>query len=49
MAKTDPRGFLNQLSSNVILDEIQRVPELTSYIQTLVDKPANVRQFILTV
>ncbi len=48
IAKSDPRGFLRQLSNNVILDEIQRVPELTSYIQTLVDAPANKRKFVLT-
>lgn len=48
IAKSDPRGFLNQLSTNVILDEIQRVPELSSYIQTLVDSPANRRKFVLT-
>ena len=48
IAKSDPRGFLNQLSTNVILDEIQRVPELSSYIQTLVDAPANRRKFVLT-
>jgi predicted AAA+ superfamily ATPase len=48
IAKSDPRGFLRQLSNNVILDEIQRVPELSSYIQTLVDAPANKRKFVLT-
>ena len=48
IATSDPRGFLRQLSNNVILDEIQRVPELSSYIQTLVDDPANRRKFVLT-
>jgi len=48
IAKSDPRGFLSQLSKHVILDEIQRVPELTSYIQTIVDEPSNERKFVLT-
>ncbi|MFK5892111.1 MAG: ATP-binding protein [Pseudomonadota bacterium] len=48
MAKSDPRGFLRQLSNHVILDEIQRVPELTSYIQTLIDDPESKRKFVLT-
>ena len=48
VAKYDPRGFLSQLSRYVILDEIQRVPELTSYIQTIVDEPSNQRKFVLT-
>jgi len=48
MAKSDPRGFLRQLSDHVILDEIQRVPELTSYIQTIVDEPENTKKFVLT-
>ena len=48
IARSDPRGFLRQLSNNVILDEFQRVPELTSYIQTLVDAPKSKRKFVLT-
>ena len=48
IAKTDPRGFLSQLSNHVILDEIQRAPDLTSYIQTIVDNPENKRKFVLT-
>lgn len=47
-AKSDPRGFLGQLSHHVILDEIQRVPELTSYIQSIVDTPENQKKFVLT-
>ncbi|MCP3849032.1 MAG: ATP-binding protein [Gammaproteobacteria bacterium] len=48
MATSDPRGFLRQLSECAILDEIQRVPELTSYIQTIVDEPSSKRKFVLT-
>ena len=48
-ARRDPRGFLAGVSrSGVILDEIQRLPELLSYIQTVVDKNDRPGQFILT-
>jgi predicted AAA+ superfamily ATPase len=32
-AEADPRGFLNQFPNGTILDEIQNVPLLLSYIQ----------------
>lgn len=38
LAIADPRSFLNQSESGLIIDEIQRVPELVSYIQGIVDK-----------
>lgn len=38
LAQSDPRGFLAQYPDGAILDEIQRVPELLSYIQELVDE-----------
>ncbi len=44
----DPRGFLADYSRYVILDEIQRVPQLLSYIQTIVDRDQLAGQFILT-
>ena len=49
-AKEDPRGFLNdyQGSKGVIIDEVQNVPELLSYIQTKVDKNKKKGHFILT-
>ena len=37
-ATNDPRGFLATYPRRVILDEVQRVPSLMSYIQTHVDK-----------
>ena len=37
-AETDPRGFLQNLPEGGILDEIQRLPTLLSYIQGIVDK-----------
>jgi uncharacterized protein len=37
-AQSDPRAFLAQYPQGAILDEIQRVPELLSSIQVLVDE-----------
>ncbi|RLE47176.1 MAG: AAA family ATPase [Candidatus Methanomethylicota archaeon] len=48
-ARNDPRAFLEKhLEKGVVLDEIQRVPELTSYIQTIVDEKAKEGLFVLT-
>lgn len=47
-AKTDPHGFLKLYGEKCIFDEIQRVPELLSYIQTKVDKDNINGQYILT-
>ena len=47
-ALEDPRGFLSQFPEKVILDEIQRAPDLFSYIQTIVDTKDMSGQFILT-
>ncbi len=47
-AETDPNGFLKTYPSRVILDEVQRVPSLLSFIQTLVDESGIMGQFILS-
>jgi uncharacterized protein len=47
-AKEDPRGFLNQYSGGAIFDEIQRAPELPSYLQGMVDADSTAGRFILT-
>lgn len=47
-AEDDPNGFLNDNKAPVILDEIQRVPKLLSYIQDAVDKTGKMGQYILT-
>ena len=44
----DPRGFLGGLSGGAILDEIQRAPELTSYLQGVVDADPSPGRFVLT-
>lgn len=46
-ARDDPRGFLDNYPDGVILDEVQRVPALFSYIQAIVDRQREAR-FILT-
>ena len=47
-AKSDPKAFLAQYSGKVILDEIQRVPELLSYIQAIVDAKKKNGLYVLT-
>jgi hypothetical protein len=47
-ARTDPRTFLSQFKDGAVLDEIQRVPDLLSYIQTAVDEHDKPGQYILT-
>ncbi len=47
-ARDDPRGFLAELSTGAVLDEVQRAPELPSYLQGLVDDDPTPGRFILT-
>ena len=47
MAQNDPLGFLNQTNGGMIIDEVQRVPELLSYIQGIVDDRPE-RRFVLS-
>lgn len=47
-AQNDPKAFLSQYNNHVILDEIQRVPELFSYLQVKVDNDKKMGQYILT-
>ena len=44
----DPRGFLDRYPDGVILDEIQRTPNLLSYLQPLIDADPRSGRFILT-
>lgn len=37
-AAQDPRGFLSNFPNGAVLDEVQNVPDLFSYIQGIVDK-----------
>lgn len=47
-AMEDPRGFLVEMRDGAILDEIQRVPELVSYLQEEVDRDPRPGRFVLT-
>jgi uncharacterized protein len=47
-ARSDPRAFLDSLRDGAIIDEIQRVPELLSWIQVEVDARPAPGRFILT-
>ncbi|MCF7859729.1 MAG: ATP-binding protein [Candidatus Cloacimonetes bacterium] len=47
-AEKDPRDFLARFSHSVIIDEIQKVPSLLSYIQTIVESEQRNGRFILT-
>ena len=44
----DPVGFLRRYPAGAILDEVQRAPELPSYIQGIVDEDATPGRFVLT-
>ncbi len=47
-AESDPRGFLDQLGEGAIIDEIQHVPALLSYLQVLADERGRNSLFVLT-
>lgn len=47
-AATDPQGFLRQYKAPVIIDEIQRCPDLLSQIQVMVDAQKKTGQYVLT-
>lgn len=47
-ARTDPRGFLAQYPDGAVIDEIQHAPDLSSYIQVMVDEKPEPGRFIVT-
>ena len=47
-ATEDPRGFFDRFDGPLILDEAQRVPDLFSYIQGIVDEDDAPGRFVLT-
>lgn len=48
LVETDPRTFLQKNSKGAILDEIQHIPELISYLLQIVDESSEDVKFILT-
>ena len=47
-ALEDPRGFLSMYPEGAILDEVQRVPHLFSYLQEILDNSRQKGMFILS-
>lgn len=47
-AREDPRSFLKEEDRGLILDEIQRVPELLSYLQGKIDGDRRPGRYLLT-
>ena len=48
LAQSDPKAFFSAYPAPVIIDEVQRVPELLSYIQVFADATDQRGQYILT-
>jgi predicted AAA+ superfamily ATPase len=48
MANNDPKTFFHIYKTPIIIDEVQRVPELLSWIQVLSDENPKHGQYILT-
>ena len=47
-ALDDPRAFLARLPNGAVLDEVQRAPDLLSYLQSRVDEDGRMGLFLLT-
>jgi len=47
-ARKDPRGFLAQYPEGAVIDEIQHAPDLSSYIQAIVDERPEPGLYIVT-
>lgn len=47
-AERDPRGFLQRFPDGCVLDEVQRAPDLFSYLQQILDAERRPGRYILT-
>ena len=47
-ATEDPRSFLERFPDGAVLDEVQRCPDILSYLQTIVDTDGRMGRYILT-
>lgn len=47
-AQEDPRSFLSRFPDGAVLDEVQRLPEILSYLQTIVDADGRMGLYLLT-
>ncbi len=48
LARLDPRSFLSKIDEGMVIDEIQYVPELLSYIQGLADARQLIGKVVIT-
>lgn len=46
--KKDPLAFINSIQAGVIIDEVQKYPDILSYIQVSIDETFKAGKFILT-
>ena len=46
LAVNDPRGFLKSDTNELIIDEVQKLPDLLSYIQGIVDEKQNIKFYL---
>jgi predicted AAA+ superfamily ATPase len=47
-AKSDPRSFLERYKDGAVFDEVQRLPEILSYLQQIIDEGPKTCRFVLT-
>ncbi len=47
-AREDPRSFLERFPDGAVLDEVQRCPDILSYLQSIVDVDGRMGLYILT-
>ncbi|MCL2379510.1 MAG: ATP-binding protein [Coriobacteriia bacterium] len=48
LVEADPGGFIRTNNKNVIIDEVQKMPQLLSYIQVLSDEQKEMGNFLLS-
>lgn len=48
VAESDPRGFVQHYGKTLVIDEVQRVPDLISAIKIKVDEDTRAGQYLLT-
>lgn len=48
VAESDPRGFVQHYGKTLVIDEVQRVPDLLSAIKIKVDEDTRAGQYLLT-
>ena len=44
----DPKGFFRNIKNHTVFDEVQKIPEILSYLQAILDDKKDPRKFLLT-